>query len=255
LKRELEDVAREIVGIKGVDVNNDVGSLLEYVPGMSKGVVKKLLEYRKSNVLRERKDLNKVPGIGKKVFEIVNGYCKTGRVGLEETLIGCGDYDVAERVLKRIGFKGKLEAGWKEKVAVLGGVREWEWKEEEEAVFNLLMEACVAKKVVEELGGAALEDEVKKDWKKMTGKEMNVRGVVSNVTDFGCFVDLGTKRQGLVHVSKGKGGAGVGVGSSVVVDVLSVDKERGRIELTWSDGRGEKRKEEGGGGGGGKRRK
>jgi hypothetical protein len=278
LKRQLEDVAREIVGCCGVDVNNVQPSLLMFIPGITKSVVEKIVKYREKNVIRRREELNEIPGIGKKTFEIINGYCRTNRRGLDETLVCSEDYGKAGSVLAKLGLetggsakkdKKKSSAGsfgesWMEdvtaRVAALGNQLP-AWEEGEEAVFKLLLEACSAQAqkggsgggiAVRGGAGAELPDEIKKDWKKLTGSERGVVGLVSNVTDFGSFVDLGCKRQGLVHVSKGKG---PGVGQRAVVDIMGVDTERGRIELRWSDNDAGSGSGGGGGGGGGLGRK
>ena len=255
LKRQLEDVAREIVGVSGVDVNNDQASILAYIPGITKSTVEKIVRHRTDNVIETREDLLTIGGIGKKTYDLINGYCRTDRRGLDETLVSTSDYAVARSILSKIGVNAKKlgsQVNWKEDVwskvealkkenqqnvdpeaagaAAAAVCLGWDWEQGEETVFRILMETCRPQQEEADFIGVPLPEAVRKDLTKLKGGESGVAGVISNVTDFGTFVDIGCKRQGLVHRSKGRGG---GVGEKVVVDIFAVDLERGRIELGW----------------------
>jgi len=266
LRRTVEDVVAE----RGVWVNYDTKSMLEYVPGLTGTVRERILQERP---FKSREDMReRVKGMGKKMFENAAGFCRIegGDEALDDTTVHSKDYVIA-RWLVRDGGKGKKRMG-------RGEIDEYRQREEGKRVLERAVRCAKALKVnadnedltVEEVMGvhrmlraegrketsASLEErgvELPAEYrdKKNLAKLpllQGLKGVVENMTDFGIFVDFGVEGlSGLVHTSKlgPRGLEGVGVGREVVVDIIRVEPERERVGLRRHLGRGGRKEEEG----------
>lgn len=242
LKKALDFVVEKVVNRVGVDVNTASVELLSYVSGLNKKIAKNIVEYRRENGLfRSREEVKKVKGIGKKVYEQCIGFLRVydGENKLDETEIHPESYGEAERLLDYVGYKKEdigreelkkaLECLEVEKVVKELGISEEKVKELREGLMK------PRRDIREERSGVLLRKDVMKLEDVKEGMEL--WGTIRNVVDFGVFVDIGVKRDGLIHRTKiGKNGVKhpsevLKVGDVVKVVVEKVDIERGRISL------------------------
>ena len=247
LTQSLTGVVEDAVNEVGVDVNTATPSLLSYVAGINKTIANNIVKYRDENgKLKERKELLKVAKLGKAAFEQCAGFIRIpgGSNPLEITAVHPESYEIAENLLKQIGYdkkdlldKDKL----KEIKAKLATVKI------PETASKLNVGEMTLKDIIEELSkpGRDPRDEMPKqvlraDVLKFEDlKEgMVLTGTVRNVTDFGAFVDIGVKHDGLVHISqlsnsfvKNPSNV-VSVGDIVKVKVIGIDEERQKVQLS-----------------------
>lgn len=247
LSESLTGVVEDAVNKVGVDVNTATPSLLSYVSGINKTIANNIVKYRDENgKLKERKELLKVPKLGKVAFEQCAGFIRVfdGKNPLEITAVHPESYDVAEKLLKKIGYdksdlvdKDKL----KEIKIKLSGVNV------ENTAKELQIGELTLKDIIDELSkpGRDPRDEMPKpilrsDVLKFEDlKEgMILTGTVRNVIDFGAFVDIGVKHDGLVHISElsdkfvKNPSDIVSVGDVVKVKVIKIDQERQKVGLS-----------------------
>lgn len=250
LTESLTGVVEDAVNEVGVDVNTATPSLLSYVAGINKTIANNIVKYRDENgKLKERKELLKVAKLGKAAFEQCAGFIRIpgGTNPLEITAVHPESYEIAENLLKQIGYdkkdllnKDKLKE-IKEKLATV---------KIPETASKLNVGEMTLKDIIEELSkpGRDTRDEMPKqilraDVLKFEDlKEgMVLTGTVRNVTDFGAFVDIGVKHDGLVHISqlsnsfvKNPSNV-VSVGDIVKVKVIGIDSERQKVQLSMKD--------------------
>lgn len=250
LTESLTGVVEDAVNEVGVDVNTATPSLLSYVAGINKTIANNIVKYRDENgKLKERKELLKVAKLGKAAFEQCAGFIRIpgGTNPLEITAVHPESYEIAENLLKQIGYdkkdllnKDKLKE-IKEKLATV---------KIPETASKLNVGEMTLKDIIEELSkpGRDTRDEMPKqilraDVLKFEDlKEgMVLTGTVRNVTDFGAFVDIGVKHDGLVHISqlsnsfvKNPSNV-VSVGDIVKVKVIGIDTERQKVQLSMKD--------------------
>ena len=247
LEESLTNVIEDSVNSVGVDVNTATPSLLSYVAGINKQIAKNIVAYRDANgKLKNRKELLKVPKLGKVAYEQCAGFIRIydGNNPLEITAVHPESYEVAEKLLEQIGYQ-KEDLLSKEKV-----------QEIKEKLHSLSIP-----KTAKELGVGemTLEDMIKEfakpgrdpreDMPKPILRNdvlkfedltegMVLTGTVRNVIDFGAFVDIGVKHDGLVHISEMSHGFVknpsdvVAVGDIVKVKVIKLDKERQKVGLS-----------------------
>ena len=247
LAESLTGVVEDSVNKVGVDVNTATPSLLSYVSGINSTIAKNIVKYRDENgKLKNRKELLKVPKLGKAAFEQCAGFLRIidGDNPLEITAVHPESYEATEKLLSSIGFdKNDLKN-----------------KERLEELRNKLKSLDIAKVAKEiEIGEMTLKDIIdelikpgrdpredmpkpilRSDVLKLDDlKEgMILTGTVRNVIDFGAFVDIGVKHDGLVHISEMSDkyiknpSDIVSVGDIVKVKVIKIDKERQKVGLS-----------------------
>ncbi|MGQ9681190.1 MAG: Tex family protein [Anaerolineae bacterium] len=244
LAEALDGVVESAVNYVGVDLNTASPALLRYVSGLTARSAKAIVAHREAQgAFRERSQLLQVTGIGPKVFEQAAGFLKIpgGVNPLDNTFIHPESYDVCRRLFALMGVRGD-EAGLAERVA--------DWRRTQD-LRRLAAQLQVGLPTLtdildnlqkpgrdprEALPGPLLRRDVLSIEDLHEG--MVLKGTVRNVVDFGAFVDIGVKRDGLVHVSQLADRfvrnplEVVSVGQVVEVRVLGVDKERGRINLS-----------------------
>ena len=247
LTQSLTGVVEDAVNEVGVDVNTATPSLLSYVAGINKTIANNIVKYRDENgKLKERKELLKVAKLGKAAFEQCAGFIRIpgGNNPLEITAVHPESYEIAENLLEQIGYDKKdlLDKDQlKEIKAKLATVKI------PETASKLNVGEMTLKDIIEELSkpGRDPRDEMPKqvlraDVLKFEDlKEgMVLTGTVRNVTDFGAFVDIGVKHDGLVHISqlsnsfvKNPSNV-VSVGDIVKVKVIGIDEERQKVQLS-----------------------
>ena len=247
LSESLTGVVEDAVNKVGVDVNTATPSLLSYVSGINSGIAKNIVKYRDENgKLKNRKQLLKVPKLGKVAFEQCAGFLRIidGDNPLEITAVHPESYEATEKLLDKIGFK-KEDLRDKEKINSLREhLKSINVKEMAE---ELQIGEMTLSDIIEELSkpGRDPRDEMPKpvlrqDVLKFEDlKEgMVLTGTVRNVIDFGCFVDIGVKYDGLVHISEmsekyiKNPSEVVSVGDIVKVKVIKIDSERHKVGLS-----------------------
>lgn len=247
LAESLAGVVEDAVNEVGVDVNTATPSLLSYVSGINKTIANNIVKYRDENgKITERKELLKVPKLGKVAFEQCAGFIRIfdGKNPLEITAVHPESYEKAEQLLENIGYKKEdLKDAEKLKNIKLK-LNSINIKETAE---QLDIGEMTLKDIIDELSkpGRDPRDEMPKpilrsDVLKFEDlKEgMILNGTVRNVIDFGAFVDIGVKHDGLVHISElsenyVKNPADiVSIGDIVKVKVIKIDNERQKVSLS-----------------------
>ncbi len=240
LKASLDRTVEHCVNAVGVDLNTASRHLLTYVSGLSPTLARNIVDYRTAHgPFASRQELLRVPRLGPKAYEQCAGFLRISGAAnpLDATAVHPESYPVVERMAADCGCSvAQLIASPERRHAI-----------------------DPARYVTDTTGLPTLRDilaELDKPGRDPRGKAqstafdthlhaiddvrpgMELTGVITNVTNFGCFVDLGIKVKGLVHVSQLAAGyvsdptAVVRLHSQVRVRVLDVDRERGRISLT-----------------------
>ena len=251
LSEELTNVVEDAVNEVGVDVNTATPSLLSYVSGINSTIAKNIVEYRDENgKYTERKQLLKVPKLGKTAYTQCAGFIRVpnGKNPLEITAVHPESYEAAEKLLDSIGFnkndlldKEKLST-IKQKLSQVDLIK----KAEELGIGELTL-----KDIIDELKkpGRDPRDEMPKpvlraDVLKFEDLRdgMVLTGTVRNITDFGCFVDVGVKHDGLVHISEMSDkfvknpSDIVSIGDIVKVKVIGIDQDKQKVKLSMRIG-------------------
>ena len=250
LTESLTGVVEDAVNSVGVDVNTATPSLLSYVSGINKQVAKNIVEYRDANgSLKQRKELLKVPKLGKAAFEQCAGFIRIydGKNPLEITGVHPESYDKAEELLTKMGYSvDNLVQNDK-----LSELRDKLKKVNvKEMATELDVGELTLQDIVDELskpGRDPREDMPKQILRSDVLKfedlkeNMVLKGTVRNVTDFGAFVDIGVKHDGLVHISQLSNNFVknpsdvVAVGDIVDVKVIGIDPEKQKVSLSMKE--------------------
>ena len=251
LSEELTNVVEDAVNEVGVDVNTATPSLLSYVSGINSTIAKNIVEYRDENgKYTERKQLLKVPKLGKTAYTQCAGFIRVpnGKNPLEITAVHPESYEAAEKLLDSIGFN-KNDLLDKEKLSTIRqklSQVDLLKKAEELGIGELTL-----KDIIDELKkpGRDPRDEMPKpvlraDVLKFEDLRdgMVLTGTVRNITDFGCFVDVGVKHDGLVHISEMSDkfvknpSDIVSIGDIVKVKVIGIDQEKQKVKLSMRIG-------------------
>ena len=247
LAESLTGVVEDSVNKVGVDVNTATPSLLSYVSGINNTIAKNIVKYRDENgKLKNRKELLKVPKLGKVAFEQCAGFLRIldGDNPLEVTAVHPESYEATEKLLASLNFD-KNDLKDKEKLAELRN------KLKSVSVSQMAKELGIGEMTLNDImdelakpGRDPREDMPKpilrSDVLKLEDlKEgMVLSGTVRNVIDFGAFVDIGVKHDGLVHISEMSDkfiknpSDIVSVGDIVKVKVIKIDKERQKVGLS-----------------------
>ncbi len=247
LGESLTGVVEDAVNSVGVDVNTATPSLLSYVAGVNNTIAKNIVKYRDENgKIKNRKELLKVPKLGKVAFEQCAGFIRVfeGTNPLEITAVHPESYEAAEKLLQKLGYKKeditdkeKLDALRKElkKIDVKAVAKELEIGEL--TLADIIDELSKpGRDPREDLPKPILRSDVLKFEDLKEG--MILTGTVRNVIDFGAFVDIGVKHDGLVHISEMSNSfvknpaEVVSVGDIVKVKVIGIDQERQKVKLS-----------------------
>ena len=243
----LTGVVEDCVNSVGVDLNTASYSLLSYIAGVNASVAKNIVSYREENgAFTDRKQLLKVPKLGKKAYEQCAGFLRVrdGKNIMDNTGVHPESYEAAQKLIDECGFR--LADIGTPQIANIGDTAT---KIGRKALCEKLgIGAPTLSDIIDELvkPGRDPRDELPaplmrsgdvmeiKDLKP----DMELVGTVRNVIDFGAFVDIGVHEDGLVHISQlcdryiKHPLEAVKVGQIVKVKVLDVDVKRGRISLT-----------------------
>ena len=245
LGQALDGVVEDCVNAVGVDLNTASCELLSRVSGLSTAVSRGIVSYREENgPFRSRRELLKVPKLGKKTFEQCAGFLRIvgGEEPLDGTAIHPESYAAAGALLTACGCRKKVQ-----KNGSVPGILK---AAEEKGFAALSAELAVGEPTLRDIAaelerpGRDLRDDLpqpvlRRDVLSMADLQegMELTGTVRNVVDFGAFVDIGVHEDGLVHVSQfptrvSHPSQAVRVGDVVKVRVLSVDQQKKRIALT-----------------------
>ncbi|WP_102716241.1 Tex family protein [Paenibacillus castaneae] len=243
LDETLGGVVESAVNHVGVDVNTASASLLSYVAGINGTIAKNIVKYRDENGrFVKRAQLQKVPRLGAKSYEQCIGFLRIPEAvnPLDSTPIHPESYDVVDKLFKELGLKLN-QLGSEELKAKLAQVNVESLAEVlgvgvptlRDIIDSLLKPGRDPR---EELPPPIFHTDVLNIEDLKPGMELH--GTVRNVIDFGAFVDIGIKNDGLVHISQlsdkfvKRPMDVVSVGDTVTVWVLSVDEKKGRVSLT-----------------------
>lgn len=248
LGSKLDTVVESCVNYVGVDVNTASASLLAHISGLNKRTAENIVKHRESNGrFRNREELMSVKGMGEKAFEQAAGFLKirNGENPFDNTFIHPESYKATEMLLEKFKMP-------KEKIKDSG------------SIIQLMVSKTGTKKIAEEIGvgeptlidiienikkpGLDPREELPKpilrsDVLKMEDLQegMRLKGTVRNVVDFGAFVDIGVKQDGLLHISQIANKFvknpldEINVGDIIDVRITGIDINRGRISLSMKD--------------------
>lgn len=242
LTAALTAVVESVVNAVGVDINTASPALLTYVAGIGPKLAERIVAYREQQgVFTSRRELTKVSGLGPKAFEQAAGFLRirNGKNPLDASAIHPESYPAAEKVL--------------EMAAVEMSATPDQRKEALEALLQQKPVEQIAKEI--QVGAPTLRDifvqlvrpgrdprqdlptpVLRSDILKMEDLAVGMRlnGTVRNVVDFGAFVDIGVKQDGLLHRSQVPPNVLLKVGDIIQIEIQKVEAERGRISLAWA---------------------
>ena len=244
LKTSLDTVVESCVNAVGVNINTASVSLLSYVSGIGSKLAENIVAYRKQNgPFENREAIKKVPRLGGKAFEQGAGFLriKEGDNPLDDSAVHPESYGIVKKMAKDQGIG--LSDIIKNKT-VIARIELENYKTKRIGLPTL-------QDIVKELEKPGLDQREKA---KVFTFDQNVKnitdlregqllpGIINNITNFGCFVDIGIKESGLIHISNLADGfvsdvnAHVSLQQQLIVKVLSVDIERKRIQLKLHKG-------------------
>ena len=245
LNKKLDEVVVSCVNYVGVDLNTASASLLNYVSGLNKRIANNVIKYREQKGrFKSREELLEVSGVGEKLFEQAAGFLKIpgGENPLDNTFIHPESYSATENLLKMCSVPVKKinESG-----AVVG------LYVNQKGVLKISEQLNVGVPTLEDIllnlkkPGRDPREEMPKpilrsDVLKMEDlrEGMKLKGTVRNVVDFGAFVDIGVKQDGLIHISQIANRYVknpldlLNVGDVIDVTIIGVDIPKGRIALS-----------------------
>jgi uncharacterized protein len=240
LKEELDNTVVRCVNSVGININTASKSLLSYVSGIGEKMAENIVAYRSENgPFEDRKQIKKVPRLGEKAYQQAAAFIriKDGKNPLDNSAVHPEAYKIVEKMSKELKVSVSELIGNKEKISQ---IKLENYTTDEIGILGL-------KDIVKELEKPGLDprkaakvfefDPNVKTIKNLQAG-MVLPGIVNNITAFGCFVDVGIKESGLVHISQLKEGfvsdvnEVVKLHQHVQVKVVEVDEARKRIQLS-----------------------
>ncbi|MDD5618977.1 MAG: Tex family protein [Proteiniphilum sp.] len=240
LKRSLDQTVESCVNLVGVNLNTASRHLLTYVSGLGESLAHNICEWRKENgPFRTRQELKKVPRLGVKAFEQCAGFLRIpgGENPLDNSAVHPESYAVVMKMANDLGCGLNELIASKERIATIDKDKYKSDSVGEETLNDILQEL---EKPGRDPRSKVQTLEFDPSIRLITDlKEgMILPGIVTNITNFGCFVDIGIKENGLVHISEladryvSNVAEVVSLHQHVKVKILSVDHERKRIQLS-----------------------
>ena len=240
LKNELDATVMKCVNSVGINLNTASKSLLSYVSGIGEKMAENIVNYRTENgAFQDRKQLKKVPRLGEKAYQQAAAFIRitNAKNPLDNSAVHPEAYPIVEKMAKDLGLKTLDLIANKEKIQAINP----------ESYLTETVGILGIKDILKELEKPGLDprkaakvfefDPTVKSIKDLkTG--MILPGIVNNITAFGCFVDVGIKESGLVHISQLKEGfvsdvnEVVKLHQHVQVKVTEIDEARKRIQLS-----------------------
>lgn len=240
LKEELDVVVGRCVNSVGINLNTASKSLLSYVSGIGEKLAENIVNYRSENgPFQDRKELKKVPRLGEKAYQQGAAFIRitSGKNPLDNSSVHPESYGIVEKMAKDLKLSVSELIGNKEKTASIDPAK---YVTETVGILSL-------KDILKELGKPGIDPRKSAkvfefDASVKTIDDLRIGmvlpGIVNNITNFGCFVDVGIKESGLVHISQLKDGfvsdvnLVVKLHQHVQVKVLEIDAARKRVALT-----------------------
>jgi uncharacterized protein len=241
LAHSLDVVVESAVNSTGVEINTASSALLAYVSGIGPKLAERIVAHRdKSGPFQNREMIKTVPGLGPKAFQQAAGFLRIrgGSNPLDGSAIHPESYTIAEKVIHKAEIN--MEMSVEGKRAALDNILTENSFETLSAEFESGVPTLkdIFQQLVqpgrdprEDLPLPVLRSDVLKIEDLLVG--MRLRGTVRNVVDFGAFIDIGVKQDGLLHRSQVPRDTKLGVGDVVSVEILKIESERGRISLGW----------------------
>ncbi|WP_395056995.1 Tex family protein [Flavobacterium sp.] len=240
LKEELDNTVIRCVNSVGININTASKHLLSYVSGIGEKLAENIVQYRSENgPFEDRKQLKKVPRLGEKAYQQGVAFIRISNAKnpLDNSAVHPEAYGIVEKMAKDLKLSVHDLIANKEKTALI----------KPDNYITPEIGLLTLKDIIKELEKPGLDPRksakvfefdpnVKTIKDLRTG--MILPGIVNNITNFGCFVDIGTKESGLVHISQLKAGfvsdvnEVVKLHQHVTVKVTEVDEDRKRIQLT-----------------------
>ncbi len=244
LQERLDFAVVKTVNRVGADANTASEELLRHIAGLNKNVAKSLVAYRNENGnFDSRVQLTKVKGLGAKAYQQAAGFLRipAGNDELDRTAIHPESYDLTKRIMRELGMKSLNDENrgiaLSQADAQALSVR---LNSDTYTVKDILAVLFVPfRDYRERFDGPLLHSDIVKIEDLKVG--LSLEGTVRNVTDFGAFVDIGLKNDGLVHISKlsseriSSPYEKVAVGDIVTVTVIEIDLERHKVSLSMLD--------------------
>ena len=247
LEESLTGVVEDAVNKVGVDVNTATPSLLSYVAGLNSTISKNIVKYRDENgKLTKRQQLLKVPKLGKVAYEQCAGFIRIydGENPLEITGVHPESYDKTIKLLEKLNYKVEDILDKEKLTSLKEQLSKIDVKQtaDELEIGEMTLQDIISELVKpgrdprEDLPKPILRNDVLKIEDLKEG--MILSGTVRNVIDFGAFVDIGVKHDGLVHISEMSEGYVknpsdiVSVGDIVKVKIINIDLERQKVKLS-----------------------
>ncbi len=240
LKNELDSTVMKCVNSVGINLNTASKSLLSYVSGIGEKMAENIVNYRTENgAFEDRKQLKKVPRLGEKAYQQAAAFIRitNSKNPLDNSAVHPEAYSIVEKMAKDLGLKTSDLIANKEKIQSINP----------EKYITETIGILGIKDILKELEKPGLDprkaakvfefDPSVKSIKNLKAG-MILPGIVNNITAFGCFVDVGIKESGLVHISQLKEGfvsdvnEVVKLHQHVQVKVTEVDEARKRIQLS-----------------------
>ena len=240
LKEELDSTVVKCVNSVGININTASKSLLSYVSGIGEKLAENIVAYRTENgAFVDRNQLKKVPRLGEKAFQQAAAFIriKDGKNPLDNSSVHPEAYKIVEKMAKDLGIKTIDLIANEEKIKQIAPEK---YTTEDIGILGI-------KDILKELLKPGLDP---RKTSKVFEFDPNIKtfedlksgmvlpGIVSNITAFGCFVDIGIKENGLVHISQLKDGfvsdpsEVVKLHQQVKVKIIEIDMERKRIALS-----------------------
>jgi uncharacterized protein len=242
LKNELDSTVMKCVNSVGINLNTASKSLLSYVSGIGEKMAENIVKYRAENgTFKERKELKKVPRLGEKAYQQAAAFIRisNGKNPLDNSAVHPEAYAIVEKMAEDLGLKTEDLIANNEKIRSIKA----------ENYITETVGIIGVKDILKELEKPGLDPRktakiFEFDASVKTIKDLKpgmiLPGIVNNITAFGCFVDVGVKESGLVHISQLKDGfvsdvnEVVKLHQQVQVKVTEVDEARKRIQLTMN---------------------
>ena len=243
LSNTLDQVVESVVNAVGVEVNTASPTLLIHVSGIGPSLAEKLVQHREANgAFRSREEIRNVPGMGPKTFEQAAGFLRIrdGENPLDATAIHPESYSIATQVLQKINLAETANSSERVKAVEAFKKQSKLNKLAEELNAGLLTLEDIFYEIARP-GRDPREDlpkpMLRKDVLSMDdlAPGMQLKGTIRNVVDFGAFIDIGVKTDGLLHRSKIPANVQIQLGDIIDVTILSIDRERNRIALDMKE--------------------
>ena len=243
LSSALDQVVESVVNAVGVEVNTASPTLLTHVSGIGPSLAEKLVQHRETNgPFHNREDIQEVPGMGPKTYEQAAGFLRIrdGNNPLDATAIHPESYPTATQVLSQLDLSDTSNSNRR-----INAVETFKTQSDLKSLAEELHTGLpTLEDILDEIarpGRDPREDLPKpilrKDVLSMDDlvPGMQLKGTIRNVVDFGAFIDIGVKTDGLLHRSRIPKNVQIQLGDIIIVTILSIDKDRNRIALDMKE--------------------